>query len=85
MRETLDETLDNLHQQLSNIQNLDDQQREKLRQALAEIQQTLDDRQVNSAGLAQQLAQSVTQFEHSHPQLTATVGRIADILSQMGI
>ncbi len=32
-----------------------------------------------------QLRQATEQFEQSHPALTATIGRIADLLAQMGI
>ncbi|MFO0943957.1 MAG: DUF4404 family protein [Pirellulales bacterium] len=85
MRQTLDETLSELHQQLASAKELDEAQRIKLRQALEEIQQTLDNSQVSSASLATQLKQAVAQFENSHPQLTNSIGRIADLLSQMGI
>ncbi len=85
MRQTLDETLNELHQQLAGAKDLDEAQRAKLRQAVEEIQQTLDDTQVSSASLATQLKQAVAQFENSHPQLTNSIGRIADLLSQMGI
>lgn len=85
MRQTLDETLSELHQQLASAQDLDEAQRIKLRQALEEIQRTLDNSQISSASLATQLKQAVAQFENSHPQLTNSIGRIADLLSQMGI
>ncbi|MBX3421088.1 MAG: DUF4404 family protein [Pirellulaceae bacterium] len=85
MRQTLEETLDQLHQQLSHAENLGDQQRTRLREAADEIRQTLDDAAVDSAGLAQRLKSAAAQFEHSHPQLTNTIGRVADLLSQMGI
>jgi predicted nucleic acid-binding Zn-ribbon protein len=85
MRQTLEETLEDLHRQLSSAENLDQEQREKLRLAAEEIQQTLDDSSVSSFGLAQRLQQATAHFEHTHPRLTNTVGRIADLLAQMGI
>jgi len=85
MRQTLEETLNELHQQLLDSANLDPEQREKLRQAADEIHTTLDDSTVNSQGLAERLQKATIHFEHSHPQLANTIGRIADLLAQMGI
>ena len=85
MRETLDETLKDLHDQLGSIEDLDDERIEMLRNAVAEIQATLDEQHVSSAGLAQRLQEATQQFNSSHPVLTNTVGRIADLLSQLGI
>jgi hypothetical protein len=85
MREKLETTLAELHQQLLSVADLDEQERLQLRQAAEEIQRTLDDAEVNSFSLAQRLQQATAHFEHSHPQLTNTVGRIADLLSQLGI
>lgn len=85
MRQTLDETLDELHQQLQDAGNLDPDQKERLRQAAKEIQTTLDDSSVSSYGLAERLQKATVHFEHTHPQLTNTIGRIADLLAQLGI
>ena len=85
MRQTLDETLQELHEQLVNVEDLDDEQVDKLRHALAEIKETLDEKDVNSASLAERMQEATLQFRDSHPLLTNTVGRIADLLSQMGI
>jgi hypothetical protein len=85
VRETLDQTLKDLHQQLAEVEDLDDEHVEMLRQALTEIQQTLDEKDVSSAGIADRLREATQQFSGSHPVLTNTVGRIADLLSQMGI
>lgn len=85
MRQTLEETLSELHQQLTSSEDLDDLQKQKLREAADEIQRTLDGSNVNSSGLAERLQQATVHFEHSHPHLTNTVGRIADLLAQMGI
>jgi hypothetical protein len=85
MRKTLEETLDQLHQQLLSADNLDEKERERLRQAAEEIRDTLDDQQVSSAGLAERLQRATAHFEHSHPQLASSIGRIADLLSQLGI
>lgn len=85
MRQTLDQTLNELHDQLADAQDLDEAQKTRLRHAVEEIQKTLDDSKVSSASLATQLKQAVSQFEQSHPALTSSIGRIADLLAQMGI
>jgi CII-binding regulator of phage lambda lysogenization HflD len=85
MREKLETTLAELHQQLVSAGDLEEQERLQLRQAAEEIQRTLDDTEVSSYSLAQRLQQATSHFEHTHPQLTNTIGRIADLLSQLGI
>ena len=85
MRQKLEEVLEELHAQLESVENLDEEQVQKLRDAAQEIQSTLDQADVSSASLAQRLEEATQQFSHSHPTLTTTVGRIADLLSQMGI
>ena len=85
MRQTLDEILDELHSQLANADDLEETQRQKLREAAEEIQATLDDSSISSYGLAERLQKATAHFEHTHPRLTNTVGRIADLLAQMGI
>ncbi len=85
MRETLEETLRDLHEQLASIEDLDDEHVEMLRASLAEIQQTLDEKDVNTASIAKRLEDATQNFSGSHPVLTNTVGRLADLLSQMGI
>jgi ElaB/YqjD/DUF883 family membrane-anchored ribosome-binding protein len=85
MRQTLEETLQQLHSLLTNAADLDQSQREKLRQMVDEIRQTLDDADTDSVGLGTRLVNAASQFEHSHPTITNTIGRIADMLAQMGI
>lgn len=85
MRQKLEEILAELHTQLENIDDLDESQIQMLQSAAQEIQTTLDHSDVSSASLAQRLEEATRQFSQSHPTLTNTVGRIADLLSQMGI
>ncbi len=85
MRQKLEEVLAELHEQLGSIDDMDEAQLEMLRTATAELQSTLDQAEVNSASLAKRLNDASQQFSQSHPLLTNTVGRIADLLSQMGI
>jgi uncharacterized protein YpuA (DUF1002 family) len=85
MRQRLEDTLRELHEQLAEANDLDAEQRELLRDTLSEIQATLDDSNVSSTTLAQRLQEATMHFSETHPTLTQTAGRIADLLSQMGI
>lgn len=85
MREELESTIDHLRQQLESADSMDDAELQELRNALEELTSTLDHQDVNSAGLAQTLHEKTEAFEESHPILVQTIGRIADMLSQMGI
>lgn len=85
MRQKLDEILAELHAQLETVDDLNEEQLQQLRAAALEIQETLDQSDVSSASLAERLDEATRQFSHSHPTLTNTVGRIAHLLSQMGI
>ncbi|MCD0460319.1 DUF4404 family protein [Roseiconus lacunae] len=85
MRKDLDEALSQLHSTLESIQDLEPDEANRLRQAADEISATLDQKDIDSSSLAKLLQEQTESFQQSHPQLTMTVGRIADILAQMGI
>ena len=85
MRDELEEALGQLHSALESVDNLESDEAERLRQAVREISETLDEQHVDSAGLAKRLHEQTEAFQESHPVLTQTVGRIADMLAQMGI
>lgn len=85
MRVQLEQTLDELHHQLAEIETLESDDRERLQQAVKEIQQSLDKEDVSSFSLAERLREATTQFTEAHPTIANSVGRIADMLSQMGI
>lgn len=89
MRVQLEQTLNELHSHLADIKTLESDERERLQQAVEEIQQSLDQDDVSSLSLAERLAEGLdeatTQFSEAHPTIANSVGRIADMLSQMGI
>ena len=85
MRHQLEEAITQLHDQLASAENIEHDEAEEIRKAIDEISSTLDKQDVNSASLAQRLQSQTEAFQESHPVLTQTVGRIADMLSQMGI
>ena len=85
MSSELKQTLDHLHDQLAEIEQLDEAEREQLQQAMKEIQQSLESSEIKSYDLAEQLAQQLEKFSEAHPKLVQTVGQVANTLSEMGI
>lgn len=85
MRTELEATLEQLHQQLAQADSLDSVEREKLQSALEEIKQSLDQQEVSSHSLAKRLQEATEHAQDSYPSLTANLGRVADMLAQMGI
>lgn len=85
MRNELEEALRQLQSALESVDSLEPDEVERLRRAADEISNTLDEREIDSASLAKRLQEQTEAFQESHPVLTQTVGRIADMLSQMGI
>lgn len=80
----LNEALEVVHQELSEAEHLDASEVEKLRATMLEIQATLRD-QTEAESLSDRITASARELEESHPVLTRTLGRIADMLQQMGI
>lgn len=78
------DALEVVHQELANADHLDSGEVEKLRQTMLEIQSTLQ-HQTGEESLSERISISARKFEESHPVLTKTLGRVADMLQQMGI
>ena len=85
MRTELEESIKQLETALESVENLEPDEADRLRRAVAEISSTLDEQDVDSATLAKRLHEQTEAFQDSHPVLTQTVGRLADMLAQMGI
>ncbi len=85
MNDQLHKTLTQLHNQLGQLDTIEPKEREELEQAVAEIQASLNQSDVDSSDLAKQLHESTERFIDEHPVLAQTAGQIADMLSQMGI
>ena len=85
----LREHLERLHVELEETDSVDDEARRLLADVLADIRELLDrsdDGPTDSRqSLADRLADATKRFEGSHPRLAATVGRVADTLSNLGI
>jgi hypothetical protein len=80
----LTDALEVVHQQLAESDHLDPGDVEKLRETIGEIQAVLGEQQQDGS-LSDRVSSSARKFEESHPVLTKTLGRVADMLQQMGI
>ena len=83
-RQELTDALKVIHDQLSDADHLDQGDVERLRQTMNEIQAALE-HQSEGESLSEKISSSARSFEESHPVLTKTLGRVADMLQQMGI
>ena len=81
----LTDALEVVHRELAESDHLDAEEVEKLRTTMAEIQKVLDQESDEGESLSDRVSTSARRFEESHPVLTETLGRVADILQQMGI
>jgi hypothetical protein len=85
-RQRLRDTLTKLHDDLATEPKLDAETAALLRDILADIEKLLGDTgDTGSESLVSRLTDATSDFENSHPRLTATVGQLADALSGMGI
>jgi uncharacterized membrane protein YccC len=80
--------LTELHSELGSAHALDPTSRELLLEVMGDIQHALEregESRAHASSLAERLRSSARAFEDSHPLLVATVGRLADTLSNLGI
>jgi cob(I)alamin adenosyltransferase len=88
-------TLDRLHRELAQIQEVDPELREQLAAALAEIQTALHDKAgskempagstMKAESLVKRLREAARRFEANHPELADNIGGLIDTLGQSGI
>ena len=82
----LERQLEELHAELARTQSLDPKSRELLAHVRSEIESALSRSQEPAPGtLRERLEAAIAHFETTHPVLTATMGRVIDQLSNMGI
>lgn len=81
----LNQALNAVHRELESADDLDPVEVEKLRQTVRDIQVVLKRQNEEVPSIRHRLSESASHFEQSHPRLTLTIGRIADMLQQMGI
>ena len=88
MNQSLRETLDLLHQQLVDAENIDEDLAERLRTTIREVQSALEKTDEPHEGDPRQsawLTETAENFEQSHPTIAGTISRLVDILGQAGI
>jgi hypothetical protein len=84
----LQTTLDDLDYELRALESLDEQTRCMLQDAAREIQSALDMQDPERLAphlLAERLKNTAAEFESSHPNLSAVIGKMIDLLGQMRI
>ncbi len=84
-QQDLHDALEVIHRELAQSEHLDAKEVEKLNATIKEIQAALGDRAEDAESLSDRVSSSARRFEESHPVLTENLGRLADILQQMGI
>jgi hypothetical protein len=88
-KDRLREDLERLHQELARSESVDAASRGLLVDVLHDIEAVLERSEPETAGegqsLIDRLRETTGQFEESHHALTELVGRIADMLSRLGI
>jgi hypothetical protein len=85
--EKLRSTLSELESELEAVDSLDDEAREQLADAAAEIAAALrrGKRSDDTTRVEDSLKDRLVDFEASHPQIAIIVGRLLDGLAQLGI
>jgi hypothetical protein len=86
--EKLQATLSELEQQVRALGSVDEESRQSLLNAAQEIRVALNEADYSTARsqtMLENLTSSVEKFEVTHPTLTSVLGRLVDILGQMGI
>jgi len=85
-KQRVSELLEQLHEELSTADALDEATAEKLREAVEEIEKALAaSAPLTSQPLVQRMRDALYHLPESHPTIRNTVGRIADALAQIGI
>ena len=87
--EDLRRRLAELHAELEGMDAVDAEARAALEEVMHEIRDVLarseDEERRDETSLADRLRDAGRHFEESHPTLTATLGRVVDALSALGI
>lgn len=84
MEKELRADLEKLRQELHEGADIDSESRELLAGLAREIEAAIDSDE-RGESLGDRLRVATERFEETHPSLTAIVGRIADMLSSVGI
>lgn len=81
----LRELLEQLHDELTRAESVDEKGREMLRHISGDIRQFLDPAQENPETLLERLQKAIDHFEVEHPSITAALSQMLNTLSNAGI
>ncbi|MEP7273119.1 MAG: DUF4404 family protein [Acidobacteriota bacterium] len=88
-RQRLNKSIQQLHDELGQVDSVDESERQVLEQLRSDIQDVLKEKEGHDEEgyklLSARLQGSVAKFEASHPTLTMLMGQTIDMLAQMGI
>lgn len=88
-KQQFDRTLEQLHDELQQIESVDETERQLLRQLMSDIRKLTrseDSDQLHAPErLVEGLTEGIERFEASHPQATMLMGQVIDALAKMGI
>jgi rubrerythrin len=79
------ELLEQLHEELSRTQSLDEEGRKLLAHLSADIRKFLDPTQETPDSLLERIQAAIDRFEVSHPAITTALSQMFNILSNAGI
>lgn len=87
MKQRLTETLQSLRAEIDNLKTGEEDSKERLEKLVADIETRLNnpDDLNHQSNLVEDVKDSVTYFEASHPTITAVLNDIMMALSNMGI
>ena len=86
--EQLESLILRLREEIAGLETVDSDNRDTLNQLLQQIEISLSldsDSQSSNADLKNTLSETITQFEASHPRITAIINDILLTLSHLGI
>lgn len=85
----LRDTLEKLHEELKQVDDLDDETRQKLQHLMGDIRSALEREEQppreHYESLGDQLIDGIQRYEVTHPALTAAMQHALEILSRAGI
>ena len=79
------EALSELRLEVERLDDLDEADQARLYQVIDRLQHKLDDAEDDDSALPEQVNESITHFEVTHPHLTAALNDIMTLLSNAGI
>lgn len=80
------DTLAQLRAEIENLDSVSESDKQRLESLLTRIRNTADPNEAETGeNLQENLTETITRLEASHPRLTAIMNEIATMLSNMGI